>query len=70
MIRIPKGTREAKCRGRDCGAPIYWVEVRDGRKTRFVAVDTNQAGGSEPDSFSDGAGVAHSAYCPNAEDFR
>lgn len=73
MIRIPKNTPEAKCKGRDCGAPIYWVSAprNDGRPgSRMVAVDTNQSGGSEPDSLSDGSGVAHSTYCPNAEDFR
>lgn len=70
MIRIPKGTPESVCKGRDCKAPIYWVEVRNGRQTRRVAVDTAQAGGSDPDSFTDGSGVAHSTFCPNAEDFR
>lgn len=73
MIRIPRGTPPSKCKGRDCGATIYWVDApRTDRRTgtRRVAVDTDQAGGSEPDSLSDGSGVAHSTYCPNAEDFR
>ena len=81
IYRVPAGTRPSTCRGKDCGARIYWIEVGE----RKVPADCDrQYGGSQPseaadpkqqDMFSsaveprDGHGIHHRRVCPNAEDF-
>lgn len=68
---VPKGTRESKCRGVNCGKTIYWIErARIGKPgTARIPVDCDVAGGSSPDSMSAGLGVSHFSTCADAKDF-
>jgi hypothetical protein len=73
MYPVPKGTRQTTCKGRDCHAPIYWIEIqRTGRKTGITRMPIDCAAlpeCSEPDSLSAGRGINHFEVCPNADDF-
>ena len=71
---IPSSTPASVCRGENCGAPIYWIERKSRNKktpnrTVRVPVDTDVPGGSDPDSMTDGRGVAHYQTCPDANQF-
>lgn len=68
---VPKGTRSSTCRGEGCGRQIYWIErPRKGKPgTARVPVDCDVAGGSAPDSITDGRGINHFQNCVASEDF-
>lgn len=73
---VPRGTKEAVCNGHrkeggSCRAPIYWIErPRVGKPgIARVPVDCDVAGGSAPDSMSEGRGVIHYQTCPDARLF-
>lgn len=68
---VPKGTPVSACKGKDCGAPIYWTEQPRKNKpgTSRIPVDCDVDGGQSPDSLQDGKGVSHFQTCPNAGDF-
>lgn len=77
---VPKGTNPTICKGHhlpegSCQAQVYWIErgrIRAGKAvpgTVRLAVDCDVDGGQRPDSFSEGAGVAHFTTCPDASKF-
>lgn len=69
MLTIERGTSAAKC-PKGCGAVVFWGTYRRGGGqvgTGRIPVDTDVAGGSEPDSLSPGLGRNHFEVCPNAD---
>lgn len=73
---VPKGTQPSRCRADACRAVIYWVErprMRNGQpvagQTSRTPIDCSVAGGSEPDSMTDGKGVNHFQTCVAADEF-
>jgi len=67
LLAIPAGTASSRCRS--CDAPIYWVKTALGRLMP-VTVDQGRPGHLLPTVDSEGAGIAHFATCPNANDWR
>lgn len=69
---VPAGTQPSRCRAKECGQEIFWIE-RESRSKKGgivrVPVDCDVAGGSAPDSFSPGRGVNHYQTCCAADQF-
>lgn len=64
---VPKDAAPSKC-PRNCGSDVYWIEVPNmvnGKRTgtKRISIDVDVDGGSSPDSFSVGRGIAHLHVC-------
>lgn len=69
MYAIEKGTSAARC-PKGCGAVVFWGTFkRAGGQvgSARIPIDTDTAGGSEPDSLSGGLGINHFEVCPKAD---
>jgi len=72
---VPAGSSSSTCRGKGCGALIFWVE-RPGKskpgvpvKTVRVPVDCSVHGGRAPTADVNGKGINHFQSCPAANRF-
>jgi hypothetical protein len=78
---VPAGTNPSICNGHtkaggSCRAEVFWIvrpRIKNGRpipgtSTR-IAIDCDVTGGSRPDSWTPGRGVAHFATCVDADKF-
>jgi hypothetical protein len=63
LYAVPANAMKGKCRG--CGAVIYWIE----RAGKFIPIDTDVDGGTEPTRKRSGLGVSHFLTCPDAAKF-
>jgi hypothetical protein len=67
LLAVPAGTIAGRCRS--CESPIYWVKTALGRRMP-VTIDETRPGHRMPTLALEGAGIAHFATCPNANDWR
>lgn len=67
FFQVPAGTKATQCRGPNCKATIYFVELGSGKR---MPIDCDVDGGAEPTARSGGQGVSHYGNCPDRDQFR
>jgi len=68
LVPIPAGAREARCRS--CGAPIYWVATKNGKRMPVEVTVRHDFRCEVPTHDRWGQGVSHFASCPQSRSWR